>query len=290
MPSQVLGSGPVGFTDKDGNQKFIPLSALYFDDKGIQVDGKLPLYNTDNKSIVDSLLERLVAGGFLTPAPNEPPKPAMILKAANPGAAGNNIQVTFSNIAPDKMKFDATITETEAYEGLSFDSQSANFIKTVLGTEKPENSKGGLVHILEVDQPTFPPQAGTYELKLPKDKSNDEDNTKNAFVKIQASSTTFTLEARKPGKDGESTKVTIDLNSINDSAKTFDLKVVWTQTVTGITLGDLSKKLAGSGYLITVELPKKGGEFMIPAPGTVVLSGGADKKEAEAASATVFAS
>ena len=289
MSSQVLGTGPVGFTDNnEGKQYFIPLSVLYFDDKNkIQAD-KWPPYNDNDKNfkdMVNDLLNTLVTQGFLTASPQKPPQQALILKAAVPGAAGNNIQVTFKKSDDsDATKFDATISETETYEGLSWNKDSLAYIKQVLGTEK-----GGLVHILDTDAPNSPPEGAIYYLKLPKDPNNNEpDEAKQASVSVPTSdgTTSFTLEARKSGPDGEKTTVTIAVG-----AETFSLTAVWEQSVTQITLGTLSDQLKEGGkYLISVEPPKNGTFTIIPAPGTVRLSGGADKKEALPASATVFGS
>src|SRR5690242_5817261 len=162
----VLGNGPVAFTDQNGQMLLIPLSALTLDSNTIEASDP---YNTDE---IRQWLQYLVKVGFLTAGPTPAPKAAMTIQAADPGLAGNNIQVVFSNIVPDpadpanadKTTFDATITETDTYNGLSFDPASPSFIKTVLGTETAgTGTKPGLVHIKDADTPSLP-KADSYPL------------------------------------------------------------------------------------------------------------------------------
>jgi hypothetical protein len=53
MPKVVIGSGPIGFTDRQGKQQSIPLSLLYFDNGVVKAD-KWPRYS-DNAAVVDAL-------------------------------------------------------------------------------------------------------------------------------------------------------------------------------------------------------------------------------------------
>src|SRR5271167_4203362 len=97
--TQVTGNGPLEFTNANGRQISIPLSALYFDGSGtLQVDatwasasGLMP-----NKGV----LGYAQSEGSITPAPAPPPFAAMIIKAADQGTSGNNIQVAISDISP----------------------------------------------------------------------------------------------------------------------------------------------------------------------------------------------
>jgi hypothetical protein len=275
----VLGNGPIAFTEQGGQMLLIPLSALTLDGNTIQAN---PPYNTKE---ISQWLQYLVNTGFLT-AGSTPPKPAMAITAADPGLAGNNIQVVFSNIVPDladstKTTFDATITETDTYNGLSVDSTSPSFIKTVLGTETITGTKPGLVHIKDADTPVLP-QTNNYLL-------TGGSASKYSSIQIPGdpSGNAFQVEAKKSGKDGDNTKVTI--TNVDSSAKSFTLTAVWTQTVTSIKLGDLQVKLQGNQYEIKVDKPA-GGDFAIPAPGPIGLSGGADARPASNASAIVPAS
>lgn len=191
----------------------------------------------------------------------------------------------------DKTTFDATITETDIYEGLTPDT-----IKAILDT------KPGLVHIKDGDPPSLPKE-GTYTL------AQGAKNTM-AFAKVDgvdSNATAFFVEAKKKGKGGNYTKVII--SDVNPDAKTFTLTAVWTQTVTGITRVSLPDTLAppdegpeDNGNTIPYEIrvsnpniPASNPDgdrdlYEVPAPGTILLSGGAEQMEAKQASGTIFTS
>jgi hypothetical protein len=279
----VLGNGPIAFTEQGGQMILIPLSALILDGNAIQAN---PPYNTDE---ILQWLRYLVKTGSLTAGPTPAPKAAMTIQAADPGLAGNNIQVVFSNIVPDpadptnadKTTFDASITETDTYNGLSFDSASPSFIKTVLGTETVTGTKPGLVHIKDADTPSLP-KAGSYPL------TGGGAATKSSVqIPGDPSGNAFQVEAKKIGQEGRNTTVTI--SNVDSSAKTFTLIAVWTQTVAGIKRGSLPGELQGNQYEIKVDKPA-GGDFAIPAPGPIGLSGGADARPASNATAIAPAS
>jgi hypothetical protein len=290
--SVALGSGPITLTAQDGRLLLIPLSALTFDTTGNIQANKWPLYN-NYKADVDPWLGYLVSIGALTPGTTSPPTPAMIIQAADDGRAGNNINVDFHNIVTDpadptnaaKTTFDATVTETDTYKGLSSDSTSPSFIGTVLGTEKKvKGTKPGLVHILDADIPSLSlPKAGVYQLT-----GGGASAKSSVKVSKDPTGTAFNVEAKKNGTDGDNTTVTI--SNVDATAKTFTLTAGWTQSVNGSKLADLPDSLQGSSkYEIIVNKPN-GGNFAIPVPGTIGLSGGADPTDATKASGTVFAS
>lgn len=274
MPSAVLGSGPIGFTDTNGKQQSIPLSLLYFDNGLVKAD-KWPLYPA-NTAVVDALLKSLVAGEFLKPAPAAPPKPAMILKAAIPGAKGNTIQVMFSNIVagatpPASTTFDAEIAAKATYAALSFDPDSPAFIGKVLGASAPGTSPG-LVRARNFPSPAIPPKAITTSNPLA---SGGASAKSSLSVDGDPSGTAFTLEAWKEGAEGDNIKITIP--EVNSGAKTFTLVVEWAQAkITSVALANLQSQLQGEKFVIEEVLkPEGAADFGIPAPGTIALSGGA---------------
>ena len=286
MSTQVIGSGPIGFTNSDGNQVFIPLSALYFDAGGQIKADKWSSYTAKNKSTVDVLLKELVEGGFLLPVAESPMKPAMLIKAAISGAIGNHIQVVFSKIVVDSITpanstFDSTITVKDTYVGMSFDSTSSSFIKKVLGTETIAGIISSLVHVKDADTPSLPKQ-GSYVLTgggaaVKASKAIDGD----------PSGTAFTLEAWKNGADGQ--YITATISQVDATAKTFTLVIEWKQPViTGIKAADLPTKLVGDGLVLKVS-QSGGANFAIPVLGSIILSGGADTKAATKASAIAIA-
>lgn len=290
MLSAVLGSGPIGFTDKNGKQQSIPLSLLYFDNGVVKAD-KWPLYLANsNDKVVDALLKSLVEGEFLKPAPAAPPKPAIILKAAIPGVKGNTIQVTFSNIVagatpPASTTFDAEINAKATYAALSFDPNSPSFIVKVLGVEAPGTSPG-LVRVKKpAPRTAVPPKAITTSKPL----AGGGASAKSSLsVDGDPSETAFTLEAWKEGADGDNIKITIP--DVDSGAKTFTLVVEWTQAkITSITLANLQSKLQGGKFVIEDVLkPEGAADFGIPALGMIVLRGGTDTTDALPAGAVAF--
>ena len=105
-------------------------------------------------------------------------------------------------------------------------------------------------------------------------------------VKNSKSQPVFTLQARKNGADGDRT--TASISNVDTGNKTFDLKVVFTKTKAGATLGTLQNDMAELGYEITVS-PPASGIFSVPTNGTITLSGGADGSSPKAATGTLFA-
>jgi hypothetical protein len=296
MPSAVIGSGPIGFTDNQGKQQFIPLSQLYFDDDG-NVTVKAGVVGEKNQGAVNALLKNLVAGGFLKSAPTLPPKPAIVIKAAIPGAKGNTIQVTFSkfsNIVADlptaKTTFDAEIIAKATYSNLSVDPSSTSFIGKVLGVGATPGISPGLVRVKAPasNTPIQQPKAITSTaLSL-------QDSTETNYYHVvpsqgDSSKPAFTLEAWKEGVDGQNIKITL-IPDVNSTLQTFTLVVEWAQKISPIGLNNLPSKLAGDQdkeFVIKVS-PPEGESFGIPAPGTIVLSGGADARDAVPAEKVVF--
>jgi hypothetical protein len=290
MPSAVIGSGPIGFTDEKGNQQFIPLSQLYFDDYGeVTVKGKLP--DSANPKVVNALLKNLVAGGFLKSAPTLPPKPAIVIKAAIPGAKGNTIQVTFSKIVAGTTTagptFDAEIIAKATYSNLSFNPNFPSFIGKVLGIGATPGISPGLVRVKEPAPSTaIEPEAITFKALHTPDALATEKKYLLVLKKGIDKEPDLTLEAWKEGADGENIKITI--SEVDSTPQTFTLVVEWTQPkIINIALTQLPSKLAGEGFVIKVS-PPEGESFGIPAPGTIVLSGGADAQDAVPAEKVVF--
>ncbi len=287
MPFSAVGDGPIEFTDSSGRQFVIPLSALEFDDSNNLTANAWPGY-TAHKAELDPYLKYLLKEGFIQRGSSSPQKQAMVVKAADPGSAGNNLQIAFTNIKPDpgdptnaaKTTFDAVISEQETYSLLGIDSSNPNFLKTVLGTETITGSQPGAVHALDADTPKLP-KAGEYTL-------SGGGNTTPSSVKIPANSSgdAFNLAARKNGADGDNTKVVI--SNVDTTANTFSMDVTWSKTITGTKVGDLPAKLQDTGYAIQVDAPDGGG-FALPAAGTYGLHGGAEAQAAQAAQAVIIA-
>lgn len=282
----AIGSGPIAFTTKkDGQALLIPLTAISFENGAVKLSNVYSTYQTELQPWLDYLAKQEIIKAGETP----PPRPALIIKATDAGSAGNNIQIEFKNVKPDlvdpsnlaKTTFDAVVTEKEIHT-FSFDPASPIFIKTILGTDTLSGSKQSLVRIKATDTPSQP-KLGTYTLE-----SGNATTKATKPVDGDPSGTTFNLEAKKVGEDGNNTVATIlDVNAI---AKTFGLTIVWTKTIAALKLADLPVKLEGTNkYIITVTKPDgtASGFTVIPSAGLFALNGGADKRDEVQASATI---
>ena len=287
---QVIGNGPIGFTDSSGRQRFIPLSVLEFLDSGSIDATKWSLYSP-NKDIVEALLKDLKDKGFLRPGPSPPAKPAMVLQAAVPGAAGNNIKVEFSDFKVDtttttpQTTFKATITSEDIiYERLSYKPRSPVFIKEILGTETLAGTRPCLIRVKQSETPSLP-KKGSYPLK---DGSDSAKSSTKDTIKDSNGQKAFTAEAWAIGEEGD--KITVEISNVDPREGTFKLVVkLKPLIVPNITRVNLEKLLEGSGIVLKVTKPD-GGNFDLPTPGTFRLSGGVDAKPAIfAASTTIVA-
>jgi hypothetical protein len=278
----ALANGPVTFTDNAGRQVLVPNSAIYFDAGGkIQAD-KWPLYAA-NKALLDPWLNYLARSGAIVPDTTAPPKVAMVIKAADAGAAGNNIQVAFSNVQadannPGNSKMDVTVTERNTYQGLKL-----NTIKSVIGTDTTQGSQPGLVHLKGAADPTDLPKEGDYQLQ-----GGDDATPKAAskgVTKDAGGGDAFTLEAKRPGQDSNNIVVTV--KDLDKTAGTFTLVAVYKRSSAAIKVSDFpAASPTGYAYELAVT-PPSGGALSAPAPGTVTLSGGSDQQAAASASASV---
>src|SRR5262245_36283160 len=92
--TRAIANGPVDFTDPNGKQISLPLTAVFFDGNAVKAEGDL--YNA-NKAIADPWLAYLAKNRLLVPDANPPTKTAMVVKARDPGSSGNFIQIEFTN-------------------------------------------------------------------------------------------------------------------------------------------------------------------------------------------------
>jgi hypothetical protein len=281
--SAVVGNGPLEFTSSNGAQVSIPLSALQFTNGTLSIKPTWtpnPPYSSPDLAIIKALLQYLASQQLIVPAVAPSPKPAAIVNAADPGTAGNNIQVTVaiisSNPDPTLTTFSIAVTETDKYTTLT-----AATIEGILGSDTVTGTQPGLVHVINASiDPQGIPTPGNYPLSVipPATKASV-----SVYESSSPLSLVFALEAKKAGLDGSKTTVTIA--SVGGSA--FDLTAVWTNTVFGVAIGTLQQSMADNfSYEITVQ-PPSGGVFSVPAPATANLSGGTS---GTTASATLFSS
>lgn len=273
----ATGNGPFEFTDAQGRHWSIPLSAIQFSGNQYVVD---PHWSAlTGAQPASSFLQYAVAEGIIAPAPPLPPFAAMVIQAATPGAAGNNIkvQVVVSNAVgspptddPTQTLFSLTVTESDTYHGLTTAT-----IKNVL------NSQSGLVQVGYGPTENQPPES--------KSAVGFSGSPPQIIVHSSASPAVvlFTL-VPKTGADSTRTQVTIspDISSPPVAGQqTFSLTATWQKTVPGLTVLTLDAMVkAQLGYEIKVSRPSVGA-YSVPAPVTAQLSGGAPGVNA---SATLF--
>jgi hypothetical protein len=266
----VTGHGPIEFTD-DGEQVVIPLSDFYLDDNGALTSESTLYTNATSKAAVDLWLKQLQADGEVKAATLPPPAPAMVITAKAPGAAGNNIVVTVSNVDANAGTFDAEVEEQETYEGLTKDT-----VKNVLGTAAGGGMSPGLVFVSSAGAPTQPAN-GVYPIIA------DPGGSGNYIADIGdgAGGTAFSAQSR--AVDAEATNTVVEIKDANPN--TFTLVATWKKPK---AVGLQPTGLQGSfTYEITVAAPA-GGQLGLPAAGTVALRGGANAAAPATASATVF--
>jgi hypothetical protein len=279
----ATGNGPFEFTSSAGKQISIPLSAFTFDAAGnIVVDSAWqPLTNAQPGS---ALLAHAVKEGLIAPTAVASPFPAMIIKAADPGAGGNNITVTVvvSTIVtspptndPTLVPFSLTVAENDNYTGLT-----AATVENVLGSSAVTGSSPGLVQVVHgsVDPTGVPTLQNGVLLGSPAEFD---------VVGSGSPGTVFILMAKRSGDSGPTKiKITPNVASPPSANPTFSLLVSWTRTVSGITLPNLHAMVQSAlGYEITVSKPSSGA-YSVPTAGVTTLSGGGP---GSVASAVLFA-
>jgi hypothetical protein len=290
--SAAVGDGPVVFFTDQGQQVFLPLSDIHF-------DGDVVGSDTEPSSATDPLgkwLRYLVAQGRLVPGPTPAPGPAMVFTAVGAGSAGNNIVVTVT--ANGATKVDITVTETDTYEGLTVDTALPSSLDKVLGTTAAGSvgTQPGLVRVQPiVGRPPDPAPVVMTSQAPPWD------------VVDAGGNTSFTLEPRGPGSDVAQQagtppyepKWTIEVAKVvqppGGAAKTFTLKVAWTNTVTvgaaDLTVDptDPASKLVPLAFAVTITKPNGSAGLTLPRLGSATLRGGAEPAPATKARATLLA-
>lgn len=271
---RATGNGPFEFTNSQGKQISIPLSAIKFDSNG------QPVVNSTWKSYVttqpgQALLAYAVKEGLLAPQPQPSPFPAMVIGAADPGSCGNNITVavTISGVTtsppsndPTLTPFSLMVTETDTYT-----NQTASTIASTLA------SSGGLVQIVgPVNQGVPAHQSGTLGGSPPQ---------YSVLGSGSPPGWVFKLGAKHNVPDASRTQVSVtpNLTSPPDpGAGTFTLTVTWPKTVNGITLPTLESMIQSQlSYEITVSKPSSGA-YSLPAAGSTTLAGGGTASTASA--------
>lgn len=267
----VIGPGPLSFTDSNGAQQVIPLSALQFSGSVLQLKpGWTGLFDAGETATLLAVAKARAAAGELTPPPVPPPRPALALTAARTGAETNNIVVTAvteKNKPALTAEITLTVTETDTWAGLATGDAAAHRI----GVDAPTGNDGdpvagtGLVVVKQgsTGGTGKPPVASSGVL------------TKGTGVDLKDEDDkvvcTLLPRADYDGQGGLSYEVTrqngtCTVSATYDSTKEADAQ----DPVTLLTLTHVPPQV---GYLVTASAPPAGAA--LPADKSVHLSGGA---------------
>ena len=275
--TDVTGQSPLSFTDANGAQRFVPLSAFEFSGSKVQLKTAWASEFTGaEQTIMLAVATARAAAGELTPPPVRPPSPALLFTAAFDGAEGNNVVVTVTPDAGNVLTAKALIdvTETDTYPGLT-DAAAA---KAALGVDNPaadETAGTGLV--------TLKKSGAMKTGVLPKAQTV---TAKGAGADVvapgQNGDKLFTLVL---GPRGPSAGVPVTITP-DTASGTFTLEAVYAVgNTTKVALSPLGALPAAVTAVISVSAPPGG--VAVPAAGDVQLSGGAD---GVAASGTAYTS
>lgn len=270
-PVDVIGSTPVSFTNAEGAQKVVPLSALQFNGSDLQVRSAWSASFDPSETITLLAMARArAAAGELNPPPTPPPMPALAFTASRTGPETNNIVVTVAaedDTAPLEAEITVTATETDSYPGLASGEAAA----LAIGVDAPTGVAGepvagsGLVVVKKssTGASAKPAVASTGVLK----KATGVD-LKDADGKVVC---TLLPRADYTGTGGLSYAVTVSGATFTVSAS-YD-STLETGTQAPITLQTLGSLPAQVSYLVSCAAPPSGAA--LPADSSVKLTGGA---------------
>jgi len=258
MSQSVSGFGPVAFLSADGARMIsLPLASLYFDAAGdIQVhDGWV---STADKPVLLAWLKRLVQRQMLAPGKKPAPEPAMKLTAAKGGLQGNRTSVVVAAAGADTV--DITVTMTDVYEAI----QLAD-LDTVL------DASGGLLRVQDIPAAAGDVQPGD----VPANGDPPTWSVGDYVLKLRRST--------------QANLVTVTLGNVSGLQEDaiFTLVAEWKKTVSGVDLAGMAGLAAEFNYAVKITAPD--GDYKLPRPGTVNLSGGRAPTEPLPAGATLFA-
>jgi hypothetical protein len=270
MAAAVVGSTPISFTNSEGAQRVVPLSAFQFSGSDIQLDSAwTTLFDANETQTLLTLVKARAAIGELTPPPVAPKTPAVSLTAAHTGTESNGIVVAAS-AEQDKpvltAKITMTVTETDSYPSLPTGDDAAMSI----GVDAPSGNQGdppvgtGLVVVKQGSTGASTKPAVASSGVLTKATGVDLKDSDNKVVLTLLPRPDYT------GKGGLSYAVTTDGTTFTVTATYDSTKEIGTQDpVTLQTLGDLAAPVA---YLVTASAPPAGAA--LPTNSSVQLSGG----------------
>jgi hypothetical protein len=259
--TEVVGTGPLAYTDKKGLQRVIPLTALVFTGNKIQIrpdDGtcKWTSALAADEDLITLLATERVAAGELTSAPTPPPVPAVRFTAAKAGPESNNIAVTVDYSANTGLDTALTITaeRTDTYPGLT----DANAAAAAIGVDSTK------ADFMFVDSTTVKVQPKLPDEFSDKDLGTDYNVTTGGAIH-------FTLKPH-PGMPANSSVKLSLTHDRSESTFTVTAKYLSNPAPAAVTIPALSPLDPGVTYLVTATAPASGAA--VPAKGSVQLTGG----------------
>src|SRR5258708_1121041 len=141
----VVGSSPISFTSSQGQQRFVPLSALEFSGSDLQLrSGWTAIFDSSETQTLLAVAKARVAAGELTRPPVQSPRPALLFASTRPGMETNKIVVTAAPDAgsPLTATIAFSVTETDTYAGLA----SATAAAMAIGTDTAPAKAGAPPH------------------------------------------------------------------------------------------------------------------------------------------------
>lgn len=236
----ITADGPITMMDAEGREIVIPLSALTMDGGAVKTDGwpAFARYSADDQKIIKGWLAQLVSDGTVAAAPAAQPVPAMVVRAAAPGSAGNSISVKVDGVTsdpdPSKTTFNVSVVLTQTYSGLTKDT-----VEKVLGSDANPLAQPGLVDVVHGSVDTTR-QIDTHKTAtFPGGTSVTSTDLLDAASKPVA-----TLEANRTNGT-----TTLALSNFDDTNHTFTITAKWlepsieTQTITGVQISTIASKL-----------------------------------------------
>jgi hypothetical protein len=270
-PVDVVGATPISFTDSNGAQKFVPLSALQFNGSTLQLKTAwVSSFDAAETTTLLAVAAGRASAGELTPPPVPPPRPAIAFTATHAGPESNNIVVT---AAPDPgppliATIAVSVVETDKYPGLA----SASAAALAIGVDTPSGSPGDpLAGTGAVVVKTGSVAAG---VTLPAAGQAGVLTSAGFDVKATDSSKLFTLLPRADYAGTGGLSIAVDLDTAGTSftvTATYD-SALETGAKPKITIQTLNGLPASVAYLVKASAPPGG--TTVPGAGSVQLSGG----------------
>ena len=242
MPStQLSGSGPITFMNTEGQQVFVPLSALKNENGTVTLLSSWATDLSNDQTTIELLANALMLTGELAPVPETLNSPTIFATASFAGRESNNIVVKIDAAiingqypTPSTTQVTVTVTETDVYPGLTGAADAVAKIGVDGGAPAGAvvRLSTGLVAIKYVD-----PMLVSLTM-LPKALPATAVPAAGLAIKGTDNSTIFTLVPAQAIPAGATLTAAITL----DSPGTFTITIAFTATEPAVTLDALTSQ------------------------------------------------